>query len=248
MTLNDFFAQNSSVALGFSGGVDSSYLLYAGVRAGADIGAYYVDTPFQPRFQLLDAMRLADELGVLLRVIEADILTWPTVAGNPADRCYFCKRALFSFIKERAERDGFPIVMDGSNASDSVEDRPGMRALEELEIRSPLRACGMTKAEVRRLSKEAGLFTWDIPAYSCLATRIPAGTPITKEMLMKVERAENALREMGFVDLRVRVRGEDALLQLLETQFKLAIEKREEIVGRLKEDFHSVLLDLEGRK
>jgi uncharacterized protein len=124
MTLNDFFAENSSVALGFSGGVDSSYLLYAGVRAGADIGAYYVDTAFQPRFQLLDAMRLADELGVSLHVIEADIFAHPQVTSNPADRCCFCKRVLFSKIIALAEADGFGLIIDGTNASDSFEDRP----------------------------------------------------------------------------------------------------------------------------
>ncbi|NCB50324.1 MAG: ATP-dependent sacrificial sulfur transferase LarE [Clostridia bacterium] len=247
MILSDFFAENPSAALGFSGGVDSSYLLYAGLKAGANIGAYYVDTAFQPRFQLLDAMRLTDELGIPLVVIEADIFSLPEVTANPADRCCFCKRALFSQIMARATEDGFGLVIDGTNASDSYEDRPGMRALRELGVRSPLRECGMTKAEIRRLSKEAGLFTWDNPAYSCLATRIPAGTPITREALDKVERAENALREMGFSDLRVRVRGENAVLQLKAAQFAPAIEKREEITGQLLRDFGSVLLDLEGR-
>jgi len=248
MTLSDFFAENPSVALGFSGGVDSAYLLYAGVKAGANIGVYYVSTAFQPQFELLDARRLTAELGVPLTVLKMDILSLPQVTANPADRCCFCKRALFSLIRARAAEDGFGIVIDGTNASDRFEDRPGMRALREMGVRSPLRECGITKAEVRRLSKEAGLFTWDMPSYSCLATRIPAGTAITKEALMKVERAEDALREMGFSDLRVRVRGNDAVLQLPGAQFEAAIQKREEIVGRLREDFGSVLLDLEERQ
>jgi uncharacterized protein len=248
MTLTDFFIQNPSVALGFSGGVDSSYLLYAGVTSGARIGAYFVDSAFQPRFQFEDARRLAEELGVELHVLEADVFSFSSIIQNPNDRCCHCKKALFSLIAARAEEDGFGVIIDGTNASDDFNDRPGMRTLRELGVRSPLRECGLSKDDIRRLSKKAGLFTWDKPAYSCLATRIPSGTPITEETLVKVERAESALWEMGFSDLRVRVRGEAAVLQLPETQLPLALEYREMIARRLKPDFSSVLLDLEGRK
>ena len=205
MTLNEFFAAHPKCALGFSGGVDSAYLLYAGVRAGADLRPYYIKTAFQPRFEQDDALRLAGELGVEVTVLELDALADPRVAANPAERCYYCKQNLFRALKARAAADGYTVLLDGTNASDEAGDRPGMRALRELEVRSPLRECGLTKADIRRLSREAGLFTWDKPAYACLATRIPTGEAITGEILARVEGAEDALFRLGYTDFRVRV-------------------------------------------
>ena len=138
MTLNEFFAAHPKCALGFSGGVDSAYLLYAGVRAGADIRPYYIKTAFQPRFEQDDALRLAGELGVEVTVLELDALADPRVAANPAERCYYCKQNLFRALKARAAADGYAVLLDGTNASDEAGDRPGMRALRELEVRSPL--------------------------------------------------------------------------------------------------------------
>ena len=175
MDLQQFFKENPRVAIAFSGGVDSSYLLYAALRYGARVRAYYVNSAFQPRFELEDARRLAGDLHADLR----DVLSSPTVTANPPDRCYHCKRVIFRTIAAAAVEDGFPVLLDGTNASDDAGDRPGMRALRELSVRSPLRECGLTKDEIRRLSREAGLFTWDKPAYACLATRIPTGQPIT---------------------------------------------------------------------
>ena len=137
MTLNEFFAAHPKCALGFSGGVDSAYLLYAGVRAGADIRPYYIKTAFQPRFEQDDALRLAGELGVEVTVLELDALADPRVAANPAERCYYCKQNLFRALKARAAADGYAVLLDGTNASDEAGDRPGMRALRELEVRSP---------------------------------------------------------------------------------------------------------------
>ena len=145
MTLNEFFAAHPKCALGFSGGVDSAYLLYAGVQAGADIRPYYIKTAFQPRFERDDALRLAGELGVEVTVLELDALADPRVAANPAERCYYCKQNLFRALKARAAADGYTVLLDGTNASDEAGDRPGMRALRELEVRSPLRECGLTK-------------------------------------------------------------------------------------------------------
>lgn len=247
MELRVFFDQYPSVALGFSGGVDSSYLLFAGVQAGADIRAYFVKTVFQPEFELRDARRLAEQLGAELTVVEADILSDRTVAANPPDRCYHCKRQIFGTLRQRAAADGYMVMIDGTNASDDAGDRPGMRALRELEVRSPLRECGLTKAEVRRLSKKAGLFTWDKPAYACLATRIPAGRAITGPLLQKVERAEGALFALGFHDLRIRVMGEDAKLQIPSGQMAGVIKKREQILAALQPHFSAILLDLHSR-
>ena len=159
MTLQDFFSENPRVALAFSGGVDSAWLLYAAVQSGAQVRAYYVKTAFQPRFEYEDAMKLASELGADMVTIPMDILADEIVASNPANRCYFCKQRIFGAILNAAKADGFDLVVDGTNASDKDDDRPGMRALQELSVRSPLRECGLTKQEIRRLSKEAGLFT-----------------------------------------------------------------------------------------
>ncbi len=247
MELQSFFAQNPKVALGFSGGVDSSYLLCAGLRCGADVRAYYVKTPFQPQFELDDALRLAAGLGAAVTVLEPELLCRDQVASNPADRCYHCKKALFSALRERALRDGYPVLIDGTNASDDPGDRPGVRALRELEVHSPLRECGLGKQEIRRLSRREGLFTWDKPAYACLATRVPTGRRITPGLLARIEKAEDALFSLGFTDLRVRVYGDAARLQLPPGQLQRALECRGEITAALRPYFYPVLLDMEGR-
>ena len=247
MELQEFFRQNPRAALGFSGGVDSSYLLYAARQYGAEVQPYYIKTAFQPEFEFEDAKRLCREIGAELTVLELDALADPAVAANPADRCYFCKRALFGTLSRRALADGYTLLLDGTNASDDTGDRPGMRALRELAVRSPLRECGLTKAEIRARSKEAGLFTWDKPAYACLATRIPAGETITAEKLEKTERAETYLFSLGLTDFRVRYFAGAARIQVPEGQLPLALEKRAEILTELKKDYPAVLLDLEVR-
>lgn len=247
MELSEFFSAHPKAALGFSGGVDSAYLLYAAVKAGANVQPYFIKTAFQPAFELEDAQRLARELGVSLRIIQLDILSDAAVATNPADRCYHCKKRLFGALKKQALADGYTLLLDGTNASDDLTDRPGFRALEELEVRSPLRECGLTKAEIRQLSQKAGLFTWCKPAYACLATRIPWGNAITPELLQKVENGENAVSRLGFSDLRVRLFHGAARIQLPDGQLQAAIEKREAIMEALRPWFDTVLLDLNGR-
>ena len=247
MTLNDFFSQHSSAALAFSGGVDSAYLLYAGISCGCDIHAYYVKSDFQPQFELEDALRLAKELGAKMTVLKLDVLAEPVITSNPANRCYDCKKKIFGKIAEAATSDGYKLIIDGTNASDDAGDRPGMKVLQELSVRSPLRECGITKAEVRRLSKEAGLFTWNKPAYACLATRIPAGTKITKEKLHATEISEKMLSDMGFSDFRIRLSGKDAKIQVREEQLPTILSHREEILEKLKPYYSSVTLDLEVR-
>ena len=247
MTLLAFFKENPKAALGFSGGVDSSYLLYAGVQAGADIHPYYIKTAFQPQFELDDAERLCAQLGVPLTVLELDVLKNEAVTANPPDRCYHCKTALFGALSARALADGYTLLLDGTNASDDAGDRPGMRALKELHVCSPLRECGLTKAEIRRLSREVGLFTWDKPAYACLATRIPSGDAITAEKLLAAERAEAFLFSLGLTDFRVRNYRGAARLQFPEAQLNAVLAHRAEILQELKKDYPAVLLDLEVR-
>lgn len=248
MTLYEFFKQYPKTAIAFSGGVDSAYLLYAAKAAGASVCAYYVKSEFQPQFELDDAVRLTRELDVKMRVIELSVLSVPYVKENPSDRCYYCKKAIFNAIADAAGQDGFSVLLDGTNASDDAGDRPGMRALKELAVLSPLRECGLTKDEIRRLSKEAGLFTWDKPAYACLATRIPTGEEIKKEKLQAVEKAEGFLFSLGFSDFRVRTREGHARLQLKEEQLGLLLENRRMILEKLKEYYKTVSLDLEVRE
>lgn len=247
MTLEDFFRENPRAALGFSGGVDSAYLLYAAKKCGADIKPYYIKTAFQPQFELDDALRLAGQLEIEVTVIEHDVLSSTDIAANPENRCYYCKTALFGLLRSRAAEDGYPVLIDGTNASDEAGDRPGMRALKELAVRSPLRECGLTKDEIRRRSKDAGLFTWNKPAYACLATRIPTGDIITGDMLERVEAAENQLFDLGFSDFRVRVFQGAARLQLPEAQLTEAADRRTEITRALAPYFDTVLLDLKAR-
>lgn len=247
MTLQEFFTEYPKAALGFSGGVDSSYLLWAAVNAGADIAPYYIQTAFQPAFELEDAKRLCAQIGVKLNVIQLDALADPRVAANPANRCYYCKVGLFGALRARAKADGYDLLLDGTNASDDAGDRPGMKALREMEVRSPLRECGLTKAMIRQESRKAGLFTWDKPAYACLATRVPTGRTITPELLRRVEGAETALFDLGFTDFRVRLYDDAARLQLPEGQLAKAVEQRQAIRQALAPWFDIVLLDSQTR-
>ena len=247
MDLQAFFQENPRVALAFSGGADSSYLFFEACRYAGRVRAYFVKTQFQPRFEYEDACRLAVSLGADLCVLEADVLRNEAVVVNPPDRCYHCKRVIFELLESRAKADGFSLIIDGTNASDDAGDRPGMRALQELSVRSPLRECGITKAQVRERSKAAGLFTWDKPAYACLATRIPTNRRIEAALLAKVEAAEECLFEMGFTDFRVRVLGDCARLQFPKAQMENAFHEREAIQAALREHFSGVLLDLNAR-
>lgn len=243
MTMQQFFQAHPIAAVAFSGGVDSACLLWAASVYGRRTAAYFVRTAFQPAFELEDARETAERLSVPLTVLELDILSVPAVAANPTDRCYHCKRTLFTHLLEAAEADGFPLVLDGSNASDDTSDRPGMRALRELGIRSPLRECGLTKSDVRRLAREAGLSVWNKPSYACLATRIPAGVPITRDALARIARGEELLMGLGLSDFRLRLRGGDALLQVRAEQADLARRLLPEIQSVLTEDFQRIILD-----
>lgn len=248
MKLSEFFKDGERYALGYSGGVDSSYLLYAALACGADVRPYYVKTVFQPQFEFDSAMKLAEKLRTKVNVVDVDVLDMPYVADNPPDRCYYCKSAIFGTIAELACEDGCTMLIDGTNASDDAGDRPGMKALDEIGVRSPLRECGLTKKMIRELSKEAGLPTWDRPSYSCLATRVPSGTEITADILAKIEGAETGLFALGFKDFRVRYFNGAARLQFNNEEFKKATDLRVEVLSAVKKYFDIVLLDMAGRE
>ena len=244
MNLKEFFENHKRIAIAFSGGTDSAYLLSEAVKYCEDVMAYYVKSQFQPQFEYDDALRLAKELSAKMTVINMDVLADETVVANPSDRCYHCKNHIFGTIIKAAHKDGYPVLIDGTNASDDEGDRPGMKALKELKVLSPLRLCGIDKETVRKRSKENGLFTWDKPAYACLATRVKHGQYITNEILSKIEDSENYLMSLGFSDFRVRVKDNNALIQLAIEQFDLFYEKEELIKKKLSLYFDNIELDV----
>ena len=247
MNIAAFFDEHPAVAVALSGGVDSAVLLALACEHAKRVRAYYIQTPFQPAFEAQDAKRIADTLGVNLTVSKVNILTDKAVVANPANRCYYCKKRIFTEICKRALADGFTTVLDGTNASDDADDRPGMRALCELEVLSPLRLCGYTKAEVRNIARQKGLSVSDKPSYACLATRIPTGTEITAELLNITEEAEDGLRAMGFRNFRVRYLDGAAKLQLSRQDFSLLFDKKTQVQEFLGQYYREVLLDLKAR-
>ncbi|MEG0962693.1 MAG: ATP-dependent sacrificial sulfur transferase LarE [Lachnospiraceae bacterium] len=247
MTLQAFFTQHPKVAIAFSGGCDSAYLLYEAAFYGDDVRAYYINTPFQPAFELKDAEQFCQLYRIPLVVLDLDVCAVPEIMHNDNLRCYYCKRAIFSRIREASLADGYSVLLDGTNASDDSSDRPGMKALSELEVISPLRQCNLTKEEIRAYSCELGLFTHDKPSYACLATRIATGTPIFTSDLERIELCEDILTNFGFSDFRIRIYNHIAKIQLPLAQFSLALKYRESILNSFKPYFSEVLLDLQPR-
>ena len=239
-----------SVAVAFSAGVDSTFLLRAAREALGDrVIAITVRSRFVPRRELEASEALCRTIGVPQLILEVDPFTVAGVRENPADRCYLCKRELFTRIRAAAEARGFAQVAEGSNADDLGDYRPGMRAIRELGIRSPLLELGLTKAEIRDMSRELGLPTWDKPAMACLATRFATGHEITNEGLARVEQAEQCLMELGFSKVRVRVHGElarievepDMISRLTEAKTAALVSERLRRLG-----FRYVSVDLTG--
>lgn len=175
--------------LAFSGGCDSAFLLAACMRAGLNVKAYLVMTEFQAPFELDDARRVVAETGAPFQLIRASVLAQPAVRANPPDRCYHCKRFIFGEVLAAMVQDGRTVLLDGTNASDSPARRPGFRALAELGVRSPLREAGFTKEDVRAASRELGLSTAEKPSFSCFATKVPQGEPLTAATLARVAKS-----------------------------------------------------------
>jgi pyridinium-3,5-biscarboxylic acid mononucleotide sulfurtransferase len=236
-----------SALVAFSGGVDSTFVLAVAAEVlGPRALALTAHSPAVPRAEREEARRLAASLGV--RHLERESLEQqdPRYVANPEDRCYHCKRELYRLCDETARAEGMAAVLDGFNADDRRDHRPGHRAAEEGRVRSPLAEAGLTKDEVRAWSQAYGLPTWDKPQMACLASRIPYGTPVTPERLAQVERAEAAVRALGFRDLRVRHHGDIGRVEIGEAELDAAFARRADVARAVKgAGFRIAALDLE---
>lgn len=249
--LKNMLKEYGKVAIAFSGGVDSSFLLKAACDTLGKNNVFPVTlrSSVNPEAEMQEAECFLKELAVEYKIIDVDIFSIPEFKHNPIDRCYICKKKIFQQIIALAAERGFDIVADGTNADDEGDYRPGMKALAELNVKSPLQACGITKDEIRGWSQEMGLHTWNKPSLACLASRIPYGEEISEEKLKRVEMAEQYLLALGFTQLRVRCHGNLARIELLPDEIRKFFEKGylAEVDKYFKQaGFKYVTLDLKG--
>ena len=248
LKLNSILKELDSFAVAFSGGVDSSFLLFRAhkVRKSAII-AITVRTPYIPKREVDEAIEFAKTHGIKHKII--DIEFPEIIRNNPVERCYLCKTTLFTKLLEFAKENNYKHVIDGTNADDAGDFRPGMKALKEMGIRSPLLESGLIKKEIRELSRTEGLDFWDKPAMACLLTRIPYDTEIKEGTLRMIEQAENVLFERGYPGTRIRIHGDMARIECIPGFMEKMIHnpEREHIISNLKKiGFRYVSLDLEG--
>ena len=239
-----------SAAVAFSGGVDSTFLLATALEVLGDrVLAVIGRSPSYPKQELQEAERLAKKLGARYEVVDTCEMDNPDFAANPANRCFFCKSNLFEVVGRIAADHGIETLLEGSNADDTGDFRPGMAAAEKLGVKMPLLEAGLTKDEIRALSKEMGLPTWNKPAMACLSSRIPYGEPITLKRLSRIEQAERVIRDLGYTQLRVRDHGDiarievppDRIAELATATARAPIVQAAQAAG-----YRYVCLDLQG--
>lgn len=239
------------VAIAFSGGVDSSLLLKVAAEEGKKLGvlvhAVTFETSLHPKADLEIAAKVAEEVGAIHKVIFIDELTKAEIIENPIDRCYHCKRFLFEELIDYTAKHNLKYVVDGTNLDDLSQYRPGIRALEELGIISPLAKLKIDKATVRKYAQQMGLSVYNRPSAPCLATRIPYNTKLDMKVLEKIDTAEAFLKDLGFAKNRVRLHDNIIRIEIDSTDINSAVAHREDIVARFKQlGFLYITLDLEG--
>ena len=250
-SLKQYFKEQERVAIAFSGGVDSTFLLSVAmeVLGKENVTAITCRSSVLARSEISESIRLGKELGTPHRMIDVDPLQNPEFVKNPENRCYLCKRAIFGQMIQLVKEEKLGVLMEGSQADDERDYRPGRRALEELDIKSPLSLLRFTKEEIRSLSQERGLTVWNKPSLACLASRIPYGSEISYEKLRRVEEAEDAIRALGFFQVRVRNHGTVARIEIEDSELSRWADPklRQVAVSALKQvGFTYVTLDLEG--
>lgn len=248
LRLRENLQKLKKVVLAFSGGVDSTFLLKVAQEVlGEQVKAVTIRAPYIPRWEIAEAQELVRQLGVAHEIIDVPLIE--EIRFNPQDRCYHCKRAVFDVILAVAAREGYHYVIDGTNFDDTADYRPGLRALRELKVKSPLLESGLAKQEIRSFSKELGLKTWDKPSYACLLTRIPYGYELIETDFQKIEQAEKYLMEQGLRGVRVRCHGNLARIEVEKEEMEKLFDQRvlEQISYKLQNlGFTFVTLDLAG--
>ncbi len=238
-----------SVLVAFSGGSDSSFLLKAAIDfLGSDnVLAVTVKSELIPKKNITDAKIIANAIGSKWETVEIPVLSESNLIGNPTDRCYICKKAILKSLKKIAKKEGINQVVEGAIIEDTKKYRPGIKAIKQLRVKSPLKEAGLTKEEIRKLSRKLTLPTWNKPSFTCLATRFPYGTRLTKKNLKKVATAEDFLESKTFKAFRVRHHGNMARIEVSEKNFDKLLSRRKSIIAEFKKiGYDYVTLDIEG--